>query len=549
MPRFHSLTAALLAAVLTASCSHAPARDAADRDVASHPDSGETPVYGGTLIFGKGRDATRLDPADTTDGESSIVTENLFDKLVHFQEDSTALEPGLATSWDVSTDGKTYTFHLRPGVQFHDGTPFDAEAVKINFERQRKPLEGQQFEFWQSFFEPVVDAITVVAPLTVRITLKENDATFLSNLAMFSMGIVSPASLARYGADVSRHPVGTGPFRFVKWDPNQKIVLAANETYWGGRPYLDKLIFKPVPENAVRLLELEVGAIHGMNGLNPDDTARVEANPELQFLQEAGMNIGYLAMNNERKPFDQVKVRQALNHAINKPALIKAFFADGRLGEAAKNPMPPTLWGYNDAIRDYVYDPARARQLLAEAGYPRGFEMELWALPVVRPYMPQGQRVAEAIQSDLAKIGIKTRITTYEWGTYLDKLGKGDHQAALIGWIGDNGDPDNFLFNLLGADNARKGGSTNYAFYRGAEANHLMRKARRVSDPAERARLYEEAQVVLHRDAPWVPLFHAKQMAAMRANVRGFTLHPTGKAHFAGTWLAPRAEDSLGGPR
>ncbi len=538
MPRFHALAAAMLAAALAVSCSAPPKAGPGGQDARTLGKEGE-PVYGGTLIFGKGRDATRLDPADTTDGESSIVTENVFDKLIHFQEDSTALEPGLATSWDVAPDGKAYTFHLRRGVTFHDGTPFDAAAVAVNFERQRKPLEGQQFEFWQSFFEPVVDAVTVIDPQTVRVTLKEHDATFLSNLAMFSMGMVSPASLARYGADVSRHPVGTGPFRFVKWEPNQKIVLAANEAYWGGRPYLDKLIFKPVPENAVRLLELEVGAIHGMSGLNPDDTARVEANAELSFLQEPGMNIGYLAMNNDRKPFDQLKVRQALNHAINKPALIKAFFADGRLGEAAKNPMPPTLWGYNDAIRDYAYDPARAKRLLAEAGYPRGFEMELWALPVVRPYMPQGQRVAEAIQSDLAKIGVKVRITTYEWGTYLDKLGKGDHQAALIGWIGDNGDPDNFLYNLLDASNARKGGSTNYAFYRGQEAHRLLLKARRVSDPAERMRLYEEAQVAIHRDAPWVPLFHAKQMAAVRANVRGFTLHPTGKAHFARAWFAP----------
>ncbi len=548
MPRFHSLTAALVAAVLTASCSTAPKQ--ADRAPSrlSRDAQASEPVYGGTLIFGKGRDATRLDPADTTDGESSIVTENIFDKLLHFQEDSTAIEPGLATSWDVSPDGKTYTFHLRQGVKFHDGTPFDASAVKINFDRQRKPLEGQQFEFWQSFFEPVVDAVTVVDPHTVRISLRENDATFLSNLAMFSMGIVSPASLATHGADVARHPVGTGPFRFVKWEPNQKIVLEANEAYWGGRPYLDKLIFKPVPENAVRLLELEVGAIHGMNGLNPDDTARVEDDPELSFLQEAGMNIGYLAMNNDRKPFDQLKVRQALNHAINKPALIKAFFADGRLGEAAKNPMPPTLWGYNDAIRDYAYDPARARQLLAEAGYPAGFEMELWALPVVRPYMPQGQRVAEAIQSDLAKIGVTVRITTYEWGTYLDKLGKGDHQAALIGWIGDNGDPDNFLYNLLDASNARKGGSTNYAFYRGQAAHDLLVKARRVSDLSARSRLYEEAQVAIHRDAPWVPLFHAKQMAAVRSNVRGFKLHPTGKAQFARTYFAP-ANDALGGSR
>lgn len=524
----NSLGILLIAVVLAGCVSKAPSQRSESTE----------PRYGGTLIFAKGKDATRLDPADITDAESSTVTENIFEGLVRFKPESTILEPALATSWTVSQDGLSYRFTLRKGVRFHDGTPFDAAAAKFNFDRQNTPESGQMFEYWQYFFEPVVKEVRVLDDHTLEVRLKQTDATFLSNLALATMGMLSPRAVERRGVDVARHPVGTGPFKFKSWMPNEKIVLVAHEEYWDGRPYLDKLIFKPVPENSVRLLELEVGAIAGMDGINPDDVGRVKEDPELAFYSQAGMNVGYLALNNEKAPFDSLKVRQAVRYAINKPGLVQAFFAGGTLGEAATVPMPPTIWGYHTGLQDYAYDPAKAKRLLAEAGYPNGFEMTLWSLPVVRPYMPQGQRTAEAIQADLAKVGIRATITTYEWGTYLDKLGKGDHHAALIGWIGDNGDPDNFLYTLLDANNARHGGASNYSFYKGAEAHRLMIEARQVAEPIRRAELYRKAQEVIHRDTPMIPLFHAKQLAAFRKTVRNFKLHPTGKKYFARVWLA-----------
>ncbi|MBO9541648.1 ABC transporter substrate-binding protein [bacterium] len=499
----------------------------------------EKPRYGGVLIYAKGKDATRLDPADINEAESATVTENLFNGLVRFKQDSTEIEPALATHWEISPDGKTYTFHLREGVRFHDGTPFDARAVKISFDRQAHPQPGQVFEYWANFFAPTIRDVQVLDPKTVRLRLKTPDATFLRNLAIASMAIISPKALEKWGVDVARHPVGTGPFRFVKWVPGERLVLEANPDYWDGRPYLDKLVFKPVTDNAVRLLELEVGEVHGMDGINPDDVGRIEADPELAFYSQAGLNVGYLALNNLKPPFTDARVRRAVALAIDKPALVKAFFAGGKLGEGAVVPMPPTIPGYNTRLKDLPHDPTEARRLLAEAGYPKGFDLELWSLPVVRPYMPQGQRTAEAIQQSLAQVGIRAKIKTYEWGTYLDKVGKGDHQAALIGWVGDFGDPDNFLYTLLDAANARPGGSaTNYSFYRGEAVHRLLTRARTTLDPAVRKRLYEEAQVLIQADTPMVPLFHAKQLAAFRRDVKGFALHPTGTKYFERVWLS-----------
>lgn len=501
--------------------------------------------FGKVLIFGKSKDAVKLDPAEVNEGESSAVTQNIYDTLVAFKPGTTAIAPSLAQSWKVSPDGLRYTFTLRQGVRFHDGTAFDAAAVKFNFDRQRDPKHPGHhgvYEYWLNFFEPVVAGVAAPDAHTVVVTLKQVDATFLSNLALFSMGIVSPAAILKYGKDIVRHPVGTGPFTFVTWVPSQKIILDANPDYWGGKPAIDKLVFKPIPENSVRLLELENGSIHGMSGINPDDVARIQRHPRLNLRTGPGMNVGYLTLNMDKKPLDDVRVRRAIAHAIDKEAMVKAFFAGGTLGQAAKNPLPPSVWGYNDDIRDYRHDPAEARRLLKEAGLPNGFKLTLWALPVARPYMPQGQRTAEAIQADLKRVGIDVTITTFEWGTYLDKLSKGDHQAALIGWNGDNGDPDNFLYTILDADNARPGSASNYSFYRDPAVHKLLVAARRVAAQPARTKLYREAQERIHADAPLVPLFHSTQLVVFRKEVEGFVVSPMSDLLFEDVRLADPAD-------
>jgi peptide/nickel transport system substrate-binding protein len=238
-------------------------------------------------------------------------------------------------------------------------------------------------------------------------------------------------------------------------------------------------------------------------------------------------------MHTEKKPFDKVKVRRAINHAINKKAIVDTIYEG--LGTVAKNPLPPTLWGYNDQIQDYEYDPNKAKELLKEAGYPHGFETTLWALPVPRPYNPNGQKVAEAIQADLQKVGIRAKIISYEWGTYLEKLEQGEHDMALFGWFGDNGDPDNFLYILLDKDSA-KVPAQNIAFYKNDQLHELLIKAKETFDQKEREKLYQQAQVIIHEDAPWVPLAHSMVVNITKKTVHNYKIHPVGDWLYHKVW-------------
>lgn len=498
--------------------------------------------FGKVLVFGKPKDAVKLDPAQINEAESSVVTQTIFDTLVRFAPGKTTLAPGLATSWTVSPDAKTYTFKLRQGVKFHDGTPFDAEAARFTFERQRDakhPGHVGVFEYWLNFFEPVVAGTEAPAPDRFVVHLKAPDATFLTNVALYALAIVSPASVTRYGADVVRHPVGTGPFRFESWVPGQKIVLKANPDYWGGKPKIDTLVFKPVPENSVRVMELESGAIQGMSGITPDDAARLERQPRVELYSGAGLNVSYLVFNTTKKPLNDPRVRRALTLALDTPAMLKAFFNGGAFGALAKNPLPPTMWGYAADVPAPSPDPAAARRLLAEAGYAKGLSLDLWALPIARPYLPQGQRVAEAIQAQWAGIGVKAPIRSFEWGTYLDKLANGDHQVAFIGWNADTGDPDNFLYTFFASANARRGSATNYAFWKDPQVDGWLRAARATPDQAKRAGYYEAVQRRVHEQAPIAPLFHGMQLVAFDRSVKGFVLSPLGDLDLGGVDVVP----------
>jgi len=496
-----------------------------------------------TLVFGRGGDSVGLDPALETDGESFKVCDNIYETLVTFKPENTEVVPGLAESWTVSKDRMTYTFQLRKGVKFHDGTDFEASDVVFSLARQFKPdhpfheVEGA-YQYWNSMsMSDIVKDVRGIDLHTVAIDLKRPNAPFLSNLAMNFCAIVSPEAVSKYGADYPRHPVGTGPFRFVRWIKDDRVTLERNDTYWGTGPAIERLIFKSIPENMARLIALRQGEIDGMDNRVPDLVADIEAHSDLKLLSQAGMNVGYLAMNNDRPPFDNVKVRRALNHAINKKSLVDNLYQG--LAIPAVNPIPPTLWGYHDGIEGYAYEPAVARQLLAEAGFPNGFETTLWAMPVPRPYMPQPLKIAQAIQADLKAVGVNAKIVSFEWGTYLDKVSRGQHDMALLGWTGDNGDPDNFLYVLLDKS-ATAHPANNIAFYRSDPLHGLLLKAQHEVDIEIRTDLYKQAQEIVHRDAPWVPLVHASQTAAFRKHVSGFALHPTGSKWFHGVSIDAR---------
>ncbi|HEY1585226.1 MAG TPA: ABC transporter substrate-binding protein, partial [Polyangia bacterium] len=287
----------------------------------------ERPANDSTVLVGRGADAIALDPARITDSDSSEVTEQIFEHLVRYKQDSPEIEPSLAESWE-SPDGRVWTFHLRKNVRFHDGTPFDADAVVFSFDRQRDPhhpYHQEDFTYWENNFRNI-QQIEAVDPYTVRITIERSFAPFLSNLATFPVSIVSPAAVRKWGPEFARHPVGTGPFRFVEWSPGERIMLAANPNYWGGAPKIQHLVFVNIRDPRQRLVALEGGAIDVAENLSPEDLQFVALHPELRLLHVAANNVGYLAMNTTHPPFDDVRVRRAVNYAINKTALVKLIY-------------------------------------------------------------------------------------------------------------------------------------------------------------------------------------------------------------------------------
>ena len=488
---------------------------------------------GGTLIFGRGGDTITLDPAHIEDGESAKVCDMIYDTLIQYRENTTDLEPALAESWTRSPDGLIWTFYLRQDVQFHDGTPLTADAVVFSLSR---PLV-----LFRDFHEEFISQIIALDPFTVQIQLKTPYAPFIATLAGTSFSIVSPAAVQT----LDENPIGTGPFKFVQWDRNDQIVLGANNTYWAGKPMLDCIIFRSIPDNAMRLTELQAGNLHVMEFPNPDEIPLIQGDPQLEILMQPSLNTGYVAMNMEKPPFDNLNVRLAINHAINKTEIVERLYQG--MAIPAKNPIPPTLWSYDNSIEAYAYDPELAKQLLAEAGYADGFETTLWALPVPRPYIPDGMAMALAIQSDLQNVGINTNIVTYDWPTYLEKTANGEHDMAMLGWIADVADPDNFLYTLLSIPNAEKPGAYNISFYRNEELQDILERARmttdqdirdaeslgirgggRITDRDVRISLYQQAQAIFHRDAPWVPLAHAQRILVINRNVKNLKLSPLG---------------------
>lgn len=479
-----------------------------------------------TLIFGRGGDSITLDPSLVLDGESAKVCDMIFDTLVHYKEDTTNIVPALAEMWDTSADGLTWTFYLRQGVTFHDGSPFNANVAAYSLNRPNAQSD--------SVFTEIISHIIAIGEFTLEIQLFAPYAPFLTSIASTENSIVSQAAVMRYGSDFENNPVGTGPFKFVQWDRNDQIVLQASETHWAGKPAIDKLVFRSIPDNTERYMELQAGNLHVMEFPNPDVLSEIRSDPMLDLLMQPSLNVGYLAMNMEKPPFDNLKVRLAINHAFNKAEIIEELYQG--TGIPAKNPIPPTLWSYDDSIEAYPYDPEYAKQLLAEAGYPDGFETTLWALPIPRPYIPNGQALAEILQTQLRDIGIEATIVTHDWRTYIAKTERGEHDMAMLGWSA-SADPDNFLYYLLSKNTAVKP-ALNIAFYRSDEMQDVLDRARTSTDRNERIELYKEAQAIFHRDVPWVPLAHAQRLLAINKQVQNLKLAPSGWKYLRSAMLS-----------
>jgi dipeptide transport system substrate-binding protein len=490
-----------------------------------------------------------FDPAPYTAGTTFDASAHpVYNRLVQFKSGTTEIEPGLAESWDVSDNGLEYTFHLREGVKWHSNdifTPsrdFNADDVIFSFERQAAAdhpwhdyLPGITYEYYSAMEMPdLIKEIVKVDDKTVKFVLNRPEAPFLANVAMPFASITSQEyadTLAETGneADFNNLPIGTGPFRFVAYQKDAVIRYEKNEEYWGEAPKIDDLVFAITPEASVRLQKLIAGECHLMPYPAPADLDSIRGNDDLKLDQQPGLNVAYLAFNTTVAPFDNVEVRRAISMAINKQAIIDAVFQGA--GQVAKNPIPPTMWSYNEAVEDYPHDPDAARAKLEEAGVS-DLSVQIWAMPVQRPYMPNARRTAELMQSDLSQIGVGVEIVSYEWGEYLAKSTEVDREGAVIlGWTGDNGDPDNFMGVLLSCAATGDGGA-NRAQWCNEDFSGLITEAKTTPDQAERTRLYEEAQVIFKDQAPWVTIAHSTQYVPMRADVTGFTMSPLGAFTF-----------------
>jgi peptide/nickel transport system substrate-binding protein len=512
----------------------------------------ETPKKGGTLVFGRGADSVGLDPAYETDGNSFMVCDNILEALVFYADESTALEPGLAESWDIAPDGLTYTFHLRKGVKFHDGTPFNADAVVFSIGRMMKepkvkfmnpdmklPAQERPPEYWlQMEMDKTVGAIEAKDEHTVVFKLNRVDAPFLANMGMDFADIISPTAFMKNPKEFLRNPVGTGPFTFVQWIKDDRIVLEKFADYWdkNGGPYLDKVVFRSIPENSVRFLELKTGNIHICQFPNAADIPLAKKDPNLQIVSQPGMNIGYLSFNHTKKLWQDVHMRRAIAYAINRKAIVDNIYQG--MGEVAKNPIPPTMWGYNKEIEDFPYDPELAKKELEAAGYPEGKglpEITLWSMPVPRPYNPEGLKVGVAMISDLAKVGISARIVSYDWGTYLKRQREQPEDMDLfqLGWTGDNGDPDNFLavlFDGLADPSVR-------TQWKNEEYHKLMQAGKQTVDQARRTEIYQNALKLIHDEAAVISVAHSTVIWPALSNVMNFKLHPTASVRMKNVWL------------
>lgn len=512
-----------------------------------------TPAGAKTLVFCSEGNPESLNPQMVTTTTGMNAARPMFNNLVEFKPGTTDLMPSLAESWTVSPDGLEYLFRLREGVRFQSNAvfsptrPVNADDVLFSYLRQWKEdhpfhkVSGARYDYFKDLGLPeLLDAVERVDERTVRFRLRRPSAPFLASMAMPFNVIHSAeyaAAMLKAGTPerVDAEPIGTGPFAFVSFQKDVMVRYRAFEGYWAGRPPIDQLAFSITPNPAVRLTKLRAGECHVMAFPNPADAARIKADPSLQLLQQEGLNIGYMSLNVTKKPFDDLRVRRAISMAVDKAAIVEGVYAGA--GTVAKNPIPPTLWSYNEAVEDYPFDIAAAQRLLVEAGYPQGFETELWYMPVSRPYNPNGRRIAEIVQADLAKIGVRLRLVTDDWGAYRVKLQNGDAPMALFGWTGDNGDPDNFLNVLLGCTSARPGGN-NIAKWCDPSYDRLVTRAETSLDTAERTTLYREAQAIAKDQAPWVPIAHSVVFMAARKEVTGFVMDPLGRHMFDGVDLA-----------
>lgn len=493
---------------------------------------------GAMLVMARVKDAVVLDPSHATDGLSLNTTNEVMQNLVAFKPGSFDVGPDAARHWSVSPDGKTWTFDLKPGLVFSDGTPLDAAAVKFNFDRWRLPSHPAHGSFTYAYYVDVFGGfpgiiIDVKTPTKTRVvfTLKVPRGSFLHDIAEQPFGLGSPQAILADPKGFELKPVGSGPYAVAEWVRDDHITLVANPKWSGPKPAYQTVIIRDIPDQATSVLSIEKGDIDMLTDPRPDDAKTLAEQKGLTVYEQPANNTSYIALEMEKKPFGDVRVRQAIAYALDLPAMAADLYAKGAV--VANTWLPPGMLGDNPAVKAYPHDVARAKALLAAAGFPHGFATSLSYPTSPRPYLPEPQRVAEAIQANLKQAGIEITLQPSELGVFLDKIRHGEHEICLIGWTGDNGDPDNFLYPLLDQDSARKDGTAqNYSFWRDPAFHRLMLAGQQTVDEAKRRAIYQQALVMVRDQAPAIPLVHTTVPVVLKSSIRGFVPSPNTAYHF-----------------
>lgn len=492
---------------------------------------------GGSFSVGILANPAGLDPAVVWDTSSHLVTSQIYETLVNVEEGGSTPVPGLAESWSVSPDGLTWTFNVRGGVTFHDGSSFNAAAVAYNLDRwwdPAHPFHVGSFEYFSTLFGGFkgdsscrLSAISTIGTTQVLMTLTEPFSPLPSMLAMPAFGIASPTAIQT--GSLGTAPVGTGPFEFVVWVAGALVVLEDYPGYWGNGPHLDSLVFQVIPDDDDRFDALQGNTVQSVGDLPPSFSAQVASDPNLKRLWRDSNTVGYLGMNRSHAPLGDPLVQQAIAHAINRQALLDDFYAAG--DQVADQFLPPAVFGYDPSIVDYSYDPILAGSLLTLAGYPAGFATTLSYRDVFRAYLPNPAETAAAISDDLLAVGIEATVMLYESGEFIDKYVAGELDLFLIGWTQDYAHPDDYFRPIL---------CDSYLGY-GPKDDELcsqLEVALEEMDFEEQLSIYQWASRRVHDTLPLLPIVHPRSLLAMRDTVFGLLPSIGGNELFKDVWIA-----------
>jgi peptide/nickel transport system substrate-binding protein len=463
-----------------------------------------------TLVVAQGADAKSLDPHATNDQPSSRVVKQIYNTLVASNVDM-EIVPALAESWE-SIDELTWEFKLVPGVKFHDGEELKASDVKFTYERMLASPSVSHI------IGPVAE-IKVVDDYTVQIITSEPFAPLLSHLTHTASSILSEKAVTEAGEDYGQNPVGTGPFAFDNWQSGDRITLKAFEEYFQGAAAVKTVIFRNVPEGTNRTVGLETGEIDIAYDVEPIDKGLVADNAGLELIEGPSLQSQYLGFNTQKAPFDNVKVRQAINYAVNVQEIIDVVLEGA--GEVAKSPLMELIFGSNEDIQGYSYDVEKAKELLKEAGFENGFKTSIWTND-----NPVRVRISEIVQAQLKEVGIDANIEVVEWGAFLDRTSAGEHDMFILGWTTVTGDADYGLYALY--HSSQHGDAGNRFFYTNPEVDRLLDLGKTEVDQDKRLAAYKEAQEIIVADAPQLFLYFQTQNVGENKAIKGFQLHPAG---------------------